>query len=67
MAYELKINDAELAKSAVTYRKELLTMPVIAAQATLQHMSARPGVAGREVVGELSGDIELGPDRKSVV
>ena len=42
MAYELKINDAELAKSAVTYRKELLTMPVIAAQATLQHMSARP-------------------------
>ena len=61
MAYELKINDAELAKSAVTYRKELLTMPVIAAQATLQHMSARPGVAGREVVGELSGDIELAP------
>lgn len=61
MAYAINISDAELQKSAVTYRKELLVMPVIAAEATLQHMTPRPGVAGREVLGELSGGIELGP------
>ena len=61
MAYAINISDAELQKSAVTYRKELLVMPVIAAEATLQHMTPRPGVAGREVLGQLSGGIELGP------
>ena len=61
MAYAINISDAELKKSAVTYRKELLMMPVIAAEATLQHMTPRPGVAGREVLGQLSGGIELGP------
>ncbi len=61
MAFELKITDSELQKSAVNYRKELLIMPVISAMATLQHMTARPGVAGREVLGQLSGGIELGP------
>ena len=61
MAFELKITDSELQKSAVTYRKELLIMPVISAMATLQHMTARPGVAGREVLGQLSSGIELGP------
>ena len=61
MAYAFNISDAELQKSAVMYRKDLLVMPVIAAEATLQHMTPRPGVAGREVLGQLSGGIELGP------
>ena len=61
MAYAINISDAELQKSAVTYRKDLLVMPVIAAEATLQHMTPRPGVAGREVLGQLSGGIEIGP------
>ena len=61
MAYAINISDAELQKSAVTYRKDLLVMPVIAAEVTLQHMTPRPGVAGREVLGQLSGGIELGP------
>ena len=61
MAYAINISDADLKKSAVTYRKELLVMPIIAAMATLQHMTPRPGVAGREVLGQLSGGIELGP------
>ena len=61
MAYAINISDAELQKSAVTHRKDLLVMPVIAAEATLQHMTPRPGVAGREVLGQLSGGIELGP------
>ena len=61
MPNAINISDAELKKSAVTFRKELLMMPVIAAEATLQHMTPRPGVAGREVLGQLSGGIELGP------
>lgn len=55
------ITDADLQKSATTYRKQLLRLPVITAQATLKHMTAIPGLAGRLTVGELSGDIELGP------
>lgn len=55
------ITEAELQKSAVTYRKDLLVMPVIAAEATLKHMTPRPGVAGREVLGQLSGGLEIGP------
>lgn len=55
------ITDAELKKSATTYRKDLLIMPVISANQTLQHMNGRPGIAGRETVGQLSGNIELGP------
>lgn len=61
MAYQINITDADLKKSAVNYRKDLLVMPVIAAEATLQHMTPRPSVAGREVLGQLSGGIELGP------
>lgn len=61
MANLINITDADLKKSAVTYRKDLLLMPVVSANHTLQHMTARPGVAGREVVGELSGDVEFGP------
>lgn len=61
MPNAINITDTELQKSAVTYRKDLLVMPVISAEATLQHMTPRAGVAGREVLGELSGGIEIGP------
>lgn len=57
----VNITDAELKKSATTYRKDLLMMPVIGAKATLQHMTPVPGLAGRLVLGQLSGNIELGP------
>lgn len=57
----INITDADLKKSAQLYRKELLLMPIIAAEATLQHMTGRPGVAGRETVGQLSGNIEIAP------
>ena len=61
------ISDAELRQSAVKYRKDLLMMPTISAKETLAHMSLRPGVAGREVVGQLAGNIELGPYNPSRV
>lgn len=55
------ITPTELQKSAVQYLPQLLKMPVIAAQETLRHMTPRPGTRGRVVLGELSGDIDLGP------
>ena len=57
----LNISDAELKKSATTFQKELLITPVISCSDTLQHFTGRPGVAGREVIGQLTGDIEIGP------
>ena len=63
----INITDADLQKSAQQYRKELLLMPIIAAEATLQHMTGRPGVAGRETVGQLSGNIEIAPYNASRV
>ena len=47
----VKITDEQLSKSAVKYRKELLMMPVLAMATTLKHMTQRPGVRGKEVVG----------------
>lgn len=58
---KINITPEELAKSAVQYRPQLLKMPVIAAQETLKHMTPRPGTRGRVVLGEIGGDLEIGP------
>ena len=55
------ITEGELQKSAVKFKNTLLQMPVKAIAETLNHMTLRTGVRGREIVGELSGDIEMGP------
>lgn len=55
------ITPEELALSAAKYRKDLLMMPVIALQTSLDHMSLRIGIRGKETVGQLDGDIEIGP------
>lgn len=56
---------SDLSKSAQKFRKELLMMPVIALEQTLQHMSLRTGIRYKETVGELLGNIELGPYDKA--
>lgn len=55
------ITPEELALSAKKYRKDLIMMPVIALATSLNHMTLRVGIRGKETVGELDGDIELGP------
>ena len=55
------ITGDELAASAIKFRKQLLIMPMLGLANSTKHMTLRPGVVGKEVVGELSGDIELGP------
>lgn len=55
------ITQDDLKKSATTYKKQLLITPIISCEETLKHFTPRPGVAGREVITELGGNIELGP------
>lgn len=50
-----------LSTTAHIYRKELLQMPILALEKSLQHMTLRPGIQYKETVGELSGDMQLGP------
>lgn len=62
MSYgKLTFNGSEFSESATKWRKELLVMPMIGAQRTLQHMTGRSGIAGKEVIGQLAGSIEVGP------
>lgn len=58
---QIKITPDALAQSGHKFRKELLMMPVHAMGETLQHMTLRRGIRYAETVGELSGDIDLGP------
>lgn len=51
----------DLAKTAIKYRKMFLMMAVIGLAETKKHMTIRPGIRYKEVVGELTGDIEIGP------
>lgn len=55
------ITPTELAQSAHKFRKELIQVPMHAMRETTQHMTVRTGIRYKETVGELSGDIDLGP------
>lgn len=50
-----------LTESMQKYRTELLTMPMFAMQAALEHMAVRTGIRYKEHVHEMSGDFEIGP------
>lgn len=58
---KVKITAAELATSAAKIRSELITMPVHSLRKSLAHMTLRRGIRYSETVGELTGDIEVGP------
>lgn len=57
----LVLNQDVLSKSALKLRKTLLSMIVIGLEDTKKHMTIRPGIRYKEVVGQLSGGIEIGP------
>lgn len=58
---KVNITAEDLSTSAKKFRKELLMQPVHALGRSLAHMTLRTGIRYEEVVGELSGDIEVGP------
>jgi hypothetical protein len=48
-------------QAAVKYRKELLMLPIIGLESTLQFMTPRPGIQYKEAVGTISGDVGFAP------
>lgn len=57
----ITITPTELAHSGAKFRTELIQMPMHAMRETTQHMTVRRGIRYAETVGELSGNIDLGP------
>ena len=57
----IEITPDELKTSFAKYRKDIIKMPVRALDEAAKFMSRRVGVRGKETVGELAGDMELGP------
>jgi hypothetical protein len=55
------VTPQELADSAAKFRSDLLMMPIHALDTTLNHMSLRFGIRGKETVGQLGGNIQIGP------
>ena len=61
MAGKLKFSPEDFQNAAIKYRSELLMLPIIGCQETLQYMTARPGIRYKERVGTLSGDAQFAP------
>ena len=55
------VTPQELATSAAKFRTELLKMPMLALGPALRFFSIRTGIRYGETVGQLSGDMEIGP------
>lgn len=61
MSSSVNITSEALAQSAQIFRRELLKMPVLALEKSLPFMTLRTGIRYKETVGELAGDLQLGP------
>lgn len=57
----INITPQSLAQSAIKYRKELLKMPLFAMEKLLPYVTLRTGVRYKEIVGELSGNMQIAP------
>lgn len=53
----------ELVNSSRKFRKEALTMAIVALEESTKHLSIRPGIQGEEVVGTVKSGAELRPYR----
>lgn len=61
MAGKLKFSPEDFQNAAIKYRSELLMLPIIGCQDTLQYMTARPGIRYKERVGTMSGGAQFAP------
>lgn len=65
---KLVFTPQEWQEAAHKYRKELLMLPLLGCNDTLQHMTGRPGIRYKESVGTIGLDAEFAPykaDRRS--
>ena len=58
---DFNVTPEALNQAARKFRKELLIMAILGIGETLKHMTLRTGIRYEEVVGELSGGVELEP------
>ncbi len=65
MAGTFQFTPQEYQEAAHKYRKELLMLPIIGCESTLQHMTKRPGIRYQESVGELTGSAQFAPYKSS--
>lgn len=65
MAGKLTYTPQQFQEAATQYRQELLMLPIIGCDETLQFMSPRPGVRYKESVGVSGGTAQLAPYKAS--
>lgn len=61
MAGKFSFTPKDYQEAAVKYRSELLMLPIIGCQDTLQYMTARPGIRYKERVGTMTSDAQFAP------
>ena len=61
MAGKFSFSPSDFQEAAIKYRKELLYLPIIGCNDTLQYMTARPGIRYKERVGNITGDAQFAP------
>lgn len=65
MAGKLTFTLPDYQQAATRWRADLLMLPIIGCQDTLQHMTGRPGIRYKEQVGAISGTAQFGPYKPS--
>lgn len=61
MAGKFSFTPKDYQEAAIKYRSELLMLPIIGCQDTLQYMTAHPGIRYKERVGTMTGDAQFAP------
>lgn len=61
MAGKLKFTLEDFQQAATQYRSDLLMLPIIGINDTLQFMTGRPGIRYRERIGAVTGDAQFAP------
>ena len=65
MAGKLTFTLQQYQEAATIYRKDLLMLPIIGIQESLQYMTGRPGIRYKEDVASISGDAQFAPYKPS--
>ncbi len=61
MAGKFSYSPEDFQQAAIKYRSELLMLPIIGCQDTLQFMTSRPGIRYKARVGTMTGDAQFAP------
>lgn len=61
MAGKFSYSPEDFQQAAIKYRSELLMLPIIGCQDTLQFMTSRPGIRYKGRVGTMTGDAQFAP------